>query len=46
MVEQALKVELPRNAHQAGIDRAIIRDDTATPAIYKALGLHPIKVTA
>ncbi|MGW1003061.1 hypothetical protein [Streptomyces sp. NPDC002520] len=45
-VEQVLKIELLRNARAAGIDRVIVRDGTATEAIYKALGLHPIEMTA
>jgi hypothetical protein len=45
-VEQVLKIELLRTAREAGIDRVIVRDGTATEAIYKALGLHPIEVTA
>ncbi|MER8091146.1 hypothetical protein ACFVZR_33865 [Streptomyces sp. NPDC058316] len=45
-VEQVLKIELLRNAREAGIDRVVVRDGTATEAIYKALGLHPIEVTA
>lgn len=45
-VEQVLKIEVLRSAREAGIDRVIVRDGTATEAIYKALGLHPIEVTA
>ena len=45
-VEQVLKIGLLRNARAAGIDRVIVRDGTATEAIYKALGLHPIEVIA
>ncbi|MEV0970756.1 hypothetical protein [Microtetraspora glauca] len=45
-VEQVLKIELLRDAREAAIDRVIVRDGTATEAIYKALGLHPIEVTA
>ncbi|WP_238011416.1 hypothetical protein KZZ52_32950 [Dactylosporangium sp. AC04546] len=45
-VERVLKIELLRNAREAGIERVIVRDGTATEAIYVALGLHPVEVTA
>jgi hypothetical protein len=45
-VEQVLKIELLRNAREAGIDRVIVRDGTPTVAIYEALGLHTVEVAS